>query len=79
MEAIPSDNGGEFSSDEMREVASVLNVEVCTTASQSPFRNSLCERIPAVTDAKLLRLVKQSPKVPVNVLLCWANMAQNSP
>ena len=43
MQSILSDNGGEFSSDETREVTSVLNVEVCTTAAESPFQNGLCE------------------------------------
>ena len=34
-----TDNGGEFSSDEMREVTSILNVKVCTTAGMIPFQN----------------------------------------
>ena len=45
MEGILSDNGGEFSADEMREVASILNVIVNTTVAESPFQNGLCERI----------------------------------
>ncbi|CAG2236079.1 unnamed protein product [Mytilus edulis] len=44
MGTILTDNGGEFSSDEMREVASILNVKVYTTAGESPFQNGLCER-----------------------------------
>lgn len=78
MEAILTDNGGEFSSDETREVASILNVEVCTTAAQSPFQNGLCERIHAVTDSMLLRLEEQCPQTSSEVLLCWANTARNS-
>lgn len=39
MESIMTDNGGEFSSDEMREVTSILNVKVCTTAGMIPFQN----------------------------------------
>ena len=38
MESILSDNGGEFSSEETREVASILNVEVFTAAAYSPFK-----------------------------------------
>lgn len=30
MGALMSDNGGEFTSEEIREVASILNVRVCT-------------------------------------------------
>ncbi|CAC5360727.1 unnamed protein product [Mytilus coruscus] len=50
MGALISDNGGEFSSDEMREVASILNVKVCTTAGMSPYQNGLCECVHAITD-----------------------------
>ena len=78
MGAILTDNGGEFNSDEMREVASMLNVNVITTAAESPFQNGLCERIHSVTDMMLLKLTEEYPKTPLNVLLCWANMARNS-
>jgi Integrase core domain. len=49
MESILTENGGEFSSDEMKEVTSILNVEDCTTAAYSPFQNGLYERIHSVT------------------------------
>ena len=39
MGAVLTDNGGEFSADEMREIASILNIEVLTTAVESPFQN----------------------------------------
>ena len=78
MEAILSDNGGEFSSDEMREVCSILNVETYTTAAESPFQNGLCERNHAVIDSMLVKLEEQCPETSQEVLLCWANMAKNS-
>ena len=56
MGSIMTDNGGEFSSDEMREVMSVLNLRVITTAAESPFQNGLCECVHAVTDMMLLKL-----------------------
>ena len=37
-----TDNGGEFSSLEMREVMSILNVRIITTAAESFFQNGLC-------------------------------------
>ena len=43
-EAILNDNGKEFTSDEMREVKSVLNVMDLTTAAQSPWQNGICEK-----------------------------------
>ena len=78
METILTDNGGEFNSDEMREVASVLNIEILTTAAESPFQNGLCERNHAVVDNMLHKLKEQHPKTDLQVLLCWANMAKNS-
>jgi transposase InsO family protein len=78
MEAILTDNGGEFNNDEMREVCSILNVEICTTAADSPFQNGLCERNHAVTDSMLLKMEEQCAQTPIDVLLCWANMAKNS-
>ncbi len=60
MESIISDNGGEFCSDEMREVCSILNVEKLTTAADSPFQNGLCERNHAVVDNMLLKMQEDS-------------------
>ena len=70
--------GGEFSSDKMREICSISNVQINTTAGNSPFQNGLCERILAVTDTMLLKLREQCPKAPIEVLLSWANVSRNS-
>ncbi|CAG2239162.1 unnamed protein product [Mytilus edulis] len=78
MGALMSDNGGEFSSDEMREVASILNVKVCTTAGMSPYQNGLCERVHAITDIMLMKLEAENKNVESGTLLSWANMARNS-
>ena len=78
MESIMTDNGGEFSSDEMREVMSILNVRLITTAAESPFQNGLCERVHAVTDTMLLKLEEENQHTDSGTLLCWANMARNS-
>ena len=78
MEGILHDNGGEFNSEEMRGVASILDVRINTTAAESPFQNGLCERIHAVTDMMLVKLKAQFPQTPVEVLLRWSNMARNS-
>ena len=73
-----TDNGGEFSSDEMREVASILNVKLFTTAANSLFQNGLCERVHSVTDMMLLKLMKENKNTERQTLLSWANMARNS-
>ena len=78
MEGILTDNGGEFSSDETREVCSVLNVFTNTTAAESPFQNGLCERVHSVTDMMLLKLRADHPEIDIEVLLCWACNAKNS-
>ena len=41
MKALMTDNGGEFNSDETREITSILNVQLCTTAGESPFQKGL--------------------------------------
>ena len=56
MEGIISDNGVEFCSEETCEVTSLLNLEVCSTAANSPLKNGLHERIQSVTDTMLLNL-----------------------
>ena len=78
MGAIMTDNGGEFSSDEMREVASILNIEICTSAAESPFQNGLYERVHSITDSMLLKLKAENDRTSEQVLLGWANMARNS-
>ena len=71
MKSILTDNRGEFSVDEIREVSSVLNIEVYTTAAYSPFQNGLCERNHAVTDNMLIKLVDQYPGTSLIILLTW--------
>ena len=78
MQGLLNDNGGEFSCDETREVASILGVKLFTTAGYSPHQNGLCERVHGVVDLILSKLKMDNPKVDINVLLGWANMAKNS-
>ena len=78
MKGLLTDNGGEFVSEEMLEVESILNLEVLTTAAESPFQNGICERNHQVVDSILNKLVQDYPKTPIIVLLRWACMAKNS-
>ena len=78
MKALMVDNGGEFNSDEMRDVTSILNVKLYTTAAESPFQNGLCERVHSVTDMMLTKLTADYANTNSDVLLSWANMARNS-
>ena len=56
MKSIVKDNEGEFSANEIQEVSSILNIEVCATAVYSSFQNGLCEQIHAVTNSMLTKL-----------------------
>ena len=76
MEAILTDKCGECNSEEIREVASILNVKVCTTSAESPF--GLCERVHTITDSMLMKLEADYGKTNDQALFCWANMARNS-
>ena len=78
MGSILIDNGGEFNADEIREVASILNVENCKTAAESPFQNELCERIHAIQDYMLKKMIDQCPNTPKPVLLAWASVSINA-
>lgn len=78
MESLYTDNGGEFNSEESREVASVLNVKLLATAAQSPFQNGLNERNHYITDNMLQKMIEDYPGIPKETLLIWANVAKNS-
>ena len=78
MGKVLTDNGGEFSADEIKDAGSLLNIEVATTGAESPFQNGLCERVHSVTDNILAKLQAQYPKTPLDTLLAWACMAKNS-
>ena len=69
MGALMTYNGGEFSSEEMREITSILNKQLCTTAGESPFQNGLCERVHAITDMMLTKLEAEYGKTNSQTLL----------
>ena len=76
--SILNDNGGEFTSDEIREVKSILNVHDLTTGAESPWQNGLCEKNHALIDNILERLDDDFPDTDLKTKLAWAGMAKNS-
>ena len=80
MKSVLTENGAEFSADEIQEVSSVANIEVFTTTGNTSFQNGLCERIHAATESMLplTKLVNRCSGASLNILLIWANMASNS-
>ena len=72
-----SDNGGEFESEEVREMGEILNIEVTTTAAYSPWSNGVCERH-NLTLSEIIHKVKQDRNCTWDMALQWALMAKNS-
>ena len=68
MKRVLFDNGGEFSNYEMGEVASILNVEACTTPSESRWSNVLCERKHQIKDQMLEILEDENPDTDLDTL-----------
>ena len=77
VDSLLTDNGGEFTSEEIREVASALNMELKTTGANSPWQNGIVERNHATTDAILTSIVRDYPKMKLKVALAWAVTAVN--
>ena len=75
--SILSDNGGEFSNDEMRLLGEVFNIDIKTTAAESPWSNGVCERQNAVLGRSVQKIMADS-KCTVEVALAWAVAARNS-
>ena len=76
--ACLNDNGGEFTSQEIREFKSILNIIDLTTGAESPWQNGLCEKNHQIVDTMWTRMKEDYPDVDDDVLLGWANMAKNS-
>lgn len=77
MGSVLTGNGGEFISDELRQVESILNIKGCTTEGESLFQKGLCERDHAVADMIFTKLEAEYSGIDRETLLGWANMAHN--
>ena len=75
---VMTDNGGEFTGEEMREVTSVLNVYKDTTAAEAPWQNGLNERNHALADNILKQVMRDFPELDLKTALAWACSAKNS-
>ena len=73
-----TDNGGEFSNEEMILATNKLNIYHNTTGAESPWQNGLCEKNHATVDNILEGLENDYPKIPLQTLLLWACVAKNS-
>ena len=78
IDRIITDNGTEFSNEEMREVASALNVQLLTTGAYSPWQNGIVERNHYSTDVIIHSVLRDYPNMKLDVALAWAVTAVNS-
>ena len=72
-----SDNGGEFSNEEVRVLCENLNINVKTTAAESPWSNGLCERHNMVI-ASMVTKVMADTGCGLEMAICWSVNAKNS-
>ena len=75
---IMTDNGGEFTGEEMRAVTSYLYVYKETTAAEAPWMNGICEKNHALVDNILQQVMRDYPDLSLNTALAWALSAKNS-
>lgn len=75
---VITDNGGEFTGEEMREVTSILNVYKDTTGAEAPWQNGLNERNHALADNILKQVLRDFPDLDLKTALAWACSAKNS-
>ena len=74
---ILSDNGLEFNNAAMRELGNLLNIEIKTTAAESPWSNGITERHNAII-ANMMKKILFDRKCSVELALLWAVSAKNS-
>lgn len=72
-----SDNGGEFGSDELREMGENLNVTILSTAAEAPWSNGINERHNGILGEMLNKLTAEK-EVSIEIALAWAVSAKNA-
>ena len=74
---ILSDHGGEFNNDHLRDMSENLNTKVLTTAAESPWSNSVCERHNAVISSMLDKIITETG-CELKLAIAWAiNLTTN--
>ena len=78
VDKILTDNGGEFNNEELREAASLLNVQLLSTGANSPWQNGMMEKNHGTTDSVTVAVKREFPAMSLEVALSWAVTAVNS-
>ena len=74
---ILSDNGGEFSNDDVRELSDIFCIELLSTAAESPWSNGICERLNG-TLGNIVSKIIEDTNCEVQIALAWAVAARNA-
>ena len=72
-----ADNGGEFANRVYAELCEQFNIEMASTAAESPFSNGICERHNAVLKETIAKII-EDVGCSLQTALCWAISAKNS-
>ena len=72
-----SDNRGEFNNQKLQDMSENLNIEIMTTAAESPLSNGVCEHHNAVIGDMVTKIVAEM-KCLLQIALAWAVNAKKS-
>lgn len=72
-----NDNGGEFSSEVMRDLHEKFDIETSTTPGEAPYSNGMVERGNALLYETTMK-TKEDAKCSLKTALAWAVSAKNS-
>ena len=72
-----SDNGGEFNNTDFQEMSECLNIEIHTTAAESPWSSGIVERHNGVLGNMVYKILEDT-NCGIEVALPWALTAKNS-
>lgn len=77
---IMSDNGGEFDNSSFRDMCDKFNIEMLSTAAESPFSNGICERHHRVLYDSLRKIMVDNDEKSCSLkdALSWSLSAKNS-
>ena len=75
---ILTDNGREFQNENMINLTDAWNMEMMTTASESPFSNGRCEKTMRLIKDGLRKLKEEGVQWKKEIILYWIVMARNT-
>ena len=71
------DNGGEFDNEDYRSMCENVNINIVTTAAESPWSNGLVERHNGTLGSTVSKMM-EDPKYSLQTAVAWAVAAKNS-